>query len=70
MIDVEQDKLLRDIACNIREAIGLMDQLRDGEARGVLEGTCKAIKDIREKRIKRQRETDKVLDRMDYDRWH
>lgn len=70
MTYLEYDRFLRDISKNLKKARGYMEEGSMGLAQGQLEGTIQAIKDVRDKNLKKRRDIDKALDQFDYRRSH
>ena len=65
---VEQDKFLRDISKNLKQALGYLEEGDTTKAKGFLQGTIWAIKDMRNENLKIQKRTNQQLDQMDYRR--
>ena len=65
---LQQDKFLRDISKNLKQALGYLESGESHKAKGFLQGTIKAIKDTRDKNLKIQKRTSQQLDQMDYKR--
>lgn len=63
---VEQDKFLRDLTQNLKQALGYLEEGDTTKAKGFLQGTIWAIKDTRDKNLKTQKRTNQILDEMDY----
>lgn len=65
---VEQDKFLRDLSQNLKQALGYLEEGDTTKAKGFLQGTIKAIKDTRNENLKIQKRTNQQLDQMEYKR--
>lgn len=65
---VEQDKFLRDLSQNLKQALGYLEEGDTTKAKGFLQGTIKAIKDTRNENLKIQKRTNQILDGMEYKR--
>ncbi|VFB17224.1 Uncharacterised protein [Urinicoccus massiliensis] len=65
---VEQDKFLRDLTQNLKQALGYLEEGDTTKAKGFLQGTIKAIKDTRNENLKIQKRTHQILDEMEYKR--
>ncbi|MBS4872239.1 MAG: hypothetical protein KHZ78_05325 [Peptoniphilus sp. oral taxon 375] len=65
---LEQDKFLRDISKNLKQALGYLEEGDNTKTKGFLQGTIKAIKDTRDKNLKIQKRTNQQLDQMEYKR--
>ncbi|EGS30483.1 conserved domain protein [Peptoniphilus sp. oral taxon 375 str. F0436] len=68
MTYLEQDKFLRDLSQNLKQALGYLEEGDTTKAKGFLQGTIWAIKDTRNENLKVQKRTNQILDEMEYKR--
>ncbi len=68
MTYLEQDKFLRDITKNLKQALSYLEDGENHKAKGFLNGTIKAIQDTRDKNLKLHKRTNQQLDQMEYRR--